>query len=1418
MASFTRIPGKFSYKGMNVHMPPDRMPPNRCPFLFNVQPDVQDGSLFVRPPIAQIATTSSGLPVHSLTRLNDSVPEATKPYARFLGAGGNIYYGQSGAFAALDSGYSGNPLAFVPYRPAQSPESAVYTYDSAKQMAYKTDGTTRNIGIASPSVPPTSTVDQPLYTVVEDAASTGNWSSGTTSGGTTAGPSLVNRVPAGITISAILYDTGSSGWCSIVPSADSSDNYNWMTGGSRITINSAETVTIQDAFPAGYSTTVAAIHYDSGSTGLCTIVPAVPLPGLARNMTLYLNGATYVRVLSVTAGPDASYSFRCSTGATTISATQTITAPASFRVWTSGTYSASQALAYSSIQFVFTPSMSGGAMQDIVATNPGIGSTLDLSQINGARPTQNEDYMHVSLLLDKPEFITEVHFMVGLDEATGNNFGSAGNYLYYVVRQGDFQSSISGLTGTTQQSTLESQLDALSSQISSTGVSEGIGENAAQPPYPTPQVPSTSAPASQQLNLGGGAAWTEIMFKISDMTRVGTNPSLTLNNVVKLAIYFFVNGGVVTAQFGGWWVGGGYGPDCNYNSYGNQGTPIQWRYRYRNSLTGAHSTVSPEVLNGELVRRQAVVVRYTSSPDSQVDTIDWERRGGTNPDWHFVGSNPATQGYFLDTITESAAEIGDPLEVTSYQPWPVTDVPHSGTALVVGTSVIWQTGDKFNTQWLRGTEIIIAGNTYSLYAPPSSTTTLTLAENVVPPSGTYTFQIPEATIESQPLYGAWLDEANNRVLAVGDPLNPGLLYFTNVDNPDGASDSGYIEITSPSDPLLNGFYNEGSNYVFTYSGLYRVESTPGAVNPYAAYRLSGVEGMAGPWAFDARRRWLFYWGPDGIYGYQFGPAANNLTAQDLYPLFPHAGQLGQQGIPGVAVSLGGQTIYPPNYMRPNQLRVAYAESFVYASYINSVGGTESLVYSLDAGGWRKDTYTPNVTQFLLEQGIPNPALLAAGYDGALYQVANGSGPDTAGAVTNAINWVALTPCFDAGESRATKQWGDLMLDYSGKFCVQVLFDNLLVSGASSYVTVETQRTHNVFDLVSAPDVSDLPVIHYNMALLLTGDCPAYLYEWQPSFIQLPEDTTARVSTWQRGFSPGFKWINGVIIHADTYGQAKQVYVEYDDGSVSATFTVNHDGEQVLPYYFTPIYAHELRIVPVDDTPWHLWDDDLQWIGNVEPEYGGAMAVNWVNCGSPHYKFVQGFRLHADTFGVSKQIQIQYEGGVIGPTLTINHTGEMTLPYSWTPFKAHLCRIVPLDSVPWRYWADTEWLWEPEPDPANYWISQPTAFGLNGFLHAREMWLPFALTTPGAVVSVIVDGGSPVTLVTLLSEATPIKTYVPLPPVKGKYWQLTATGTGLQIYESDLEFLIKEWGSTGPYRRIRPFGDVSGGRGASGARI
>jgi len=208
-----------------------------------------------------------------------------------------------------------------------------------------------------------------------------------------------------------------------------------------------------------------------------------------------------------------------------------------------------------------------------------------------------------------------------------------------------------------------------------------------------------------------------------------------------------------------------------------------------------------------------------------------------------------------------------------------------------------------------------------------------------------------------------------------------------------------------------------------------------------------------------------------------------------------------------------------------------------------------------------------------------------------------------------------------------------------------------------------------------------------------------------------------------------------------------------------------------------------------------------------PEDTKDRPTDWMDCGTMRYKFIHGCRITADTGGVARTVVIQYDGGIVGATLTVNHNGELTLPYSFPPFKAHLVRLVPTDPNSWRMF-QVEWEVDIEPEATGYWVTQPTTFQMNGYLHIRDFQFAYATVNSGGVLLLIVDGVSHTLIANIPSTSgVEVKKYFPAPPLKGKLWQLYGTGTALQIYQNDCEFRVKSWGAD-RYVPLRPFGDVS----------
>jgi hypothetical protein len=76
-----------------------------------------------------------------------------------------------------------------------------------------------------------------------------------------------------------------------------------------------------------------------------------------------------------------------------------------------------------------------------------------------------------------------------------------------------------------------------------------------------------------------------------------------------------------------------------------------------------------------------------------------------------------------------------------------------------------------------------------------------------------------------------------------------------------------------------------------------------------------------------------------------------------------------------------------------------------------------------------------------------------------------------------------------------------------------------------------------------------------------------------------------------------KAVKGVLIEADTFGAAKTVQVQLD-GAVAATLSVNHSGRQVQHYSFASATGRVLRLLPTDNNPSRLYS--VQWVYDEEP--------------------------------------------------------------------------------------------------------------------------------------------------------------------------------------------------------------------------
>src|SRR5512146_997353 len=475
---------------------------------------------------------------------------------------------------------------------------------------------------------------------------------------------------------------------------------------------------------------------------------------------------------------------------------------------------------------------------------------------------------------------------------------------------------------------------------------------------------------------------------------------------------------------------------------GNIFTNSQYRYTYRSSATGATSNPSPA--SGAITLPvSSTNLTPVPSTDPQVDKIDWYRLDDGLENWTYVGTSPnAASPPFTDSLLDTQVSANPLLEFDNYEPFPSIDLPRKGTVNVAagaisGTmQVTWVSGDQFNVRWLPGTIIVLGTVAYTLYNRPTSATQLTviLIGDLPTVLTGLVYEIAEPILAAQPMPSMWGPTDNvNFMFACGDPLRPGVLYWTKGNNPDSAPDTNQQDVTSPSEPLLNGCIVGGIGMVFSterawliYPNFFNALAT---VTGTAGSTWSLVESIANRGLYIRRcictdgGSMAFFRAKDGIYVSPGGNGSQSITDGDLYNLFPH------EGFQPQPITLAGFTVYPPDDTRPDAQQLNSANGYVYYDYQDTNGTPRTLVYDSAAKAWCVDEYQFKAVSHALEEGPNVNGTLTGADDGTVRPLVDG-GAETA-------TCVLLTQAINAGDARANKRLGDLFFKGSVASAVTV---------------------------------------------------------------------------------------------------------------------------------------------------------------------------------------------------------------------------------------------------------------------------------------------------------------------------------------------------------------------------------------------
>lgn len=1018
MADFKRNKNgeRLDFRGINTIYPPDAQPSGKIPYAQNVRRYLK-GKIKGRTLLTDAIETFSS-PVHTIRRLNDSTPSGpSSGYALVAGAGTKLFLGST----QVASGLSGNPLSLIPFRPNTSVQPWMYVGDSSTSatvtssnyvcngmLKVRSDGLTYKAGIKEPQAPPVIGIQDTTTTGTDTLPATAmpwtnrgdinsNWNFSGTDTASSTNPIVVLTPVANATVTLTVTGTATVNGASVAPSASGPVTTNYpgkylLSGGScavvlaAFTDDSGNIVAKSSSPSSGYIYSVGAsatLTVPSGATqlhigvdsqggtytansGSFSVAWTVVTPAVATALSIVGDVTAYYFDDSPHSGAVASYIWKN---------------PNDSGTGTSRTIStASGSATNNSLIFDSTPNTQANPVLWTQLNEDGtVAGTIDLF----ASALESEGYQDFNACIIGSFFVPEAgSYTFTFNYKDQIMFGIGGSATvsggYVTGRMGQTISVVSGL-------------DLVF-------VSTPNGEGTYQTSSITITFPSSGTYAFE-------ADWDYWYHSGRTMVvEASPTPGASVATIPPIS--------------------------------SSVRTSSAYKCKYRGSETGAVSNPGPKSTTQDIpVLANTVTCPYIDDP--QADKVDYYRIDSSLSEYTYIATGPndglggTINGIvyntpITDTITDTAAASGTTMDSDDFEPFPSIDTPKSGVVNISSGTITWVSGDKFNTRWLPGTVIEIGSPSqlaYTLDRRPTSTTTMYL--EAAPDGTNLDYNIAEPILANQPLAYLFGPTDNiNFIFGVGDSLRPGTLYWCKGSNLDSAPDTNQMDVTDPSEPLVNGAMAAGRGVLFSTERAWII--VPNFFNAKAT--ALGTEGstwtlqatyidrglyIASCLAIDGAGN-IFFRVKDGIHFSQAGGESKSITDEDIYNLFPHEGAVQK------SITIGGYTIYPPDDAVPTAQRMAVSDGYLYYDYQGIDGDMHTLVYDIAATGWVFDVYEFPAVIHANEEGPKVNGVLVGCSDGTVRQLSS-SGTETATSVV-------FMPCMDGGDTRAEKNWKDLYIE------------------------------------------------------------------------------------------------------------------------------------------------------------------------------------------------------------------------------------------------------------------------------------------------------------------------------------------------------------------------------------------------------
>lgn len=703
------------------------------------------------------------------------------------------------------------------------------------------------------------------------------------------------------------------------------------------------------------------------------------------------------------------------------------------------------------------------------------------------------------------------------------------------------------------------------------------------PPSQTNTLANVSIPRGQFVAFGQAGQLTHDWSSVKRVQVLFiTQPNTTTNIQVDNIILF------------------GNGP----NSTGGVG--YDYRITYFNINTGWESSPSSPWVQSLWLEpfQQAVFLSlpdYTLNPlnnDPQLTHVRIYRRGGTLPsNWYLIDQIPITQRTYLDETPDSIAVLGKILEldndppITSLLPTPVNTT-------FVGSFGPTPAGFNWTTIHVLDTTNMSAGQYITVDTGVNQELSIVVA---VIDSSHFTAYLQIAHANTSPVtasvtVGKAVDiccNAFNQMWLAGDSNNPHVVYYSKINNPESFPPQNFIELGSPSDPVMALIPFNGQLYAFTLTTAYLIlpAGTLGATVPYPSPTRC-KHGLVGKFSWAATEGEIIYASYDGWYLFQAGEAG---LLTEIIDWIPKGYLYGP--------------VPPIDKTQWAQMIMAYANRETFVSYIDVNAVRRRAIWSSTYKRWRPDDEPSTAMFFEADTGT----FVVAQNNGMIYR--DGVGDFYSGGVVNGavvkipITINMQTNSDNQGLPNNPKVYNELTLDIdtaNQPLNVSLLFDNQATPLALGPVTATGRNQVQL--AINAGDGQE----SLNVALLITGQVTtavtlydAYLKAIVEAELRLTWDTfftDLGTAEWKIA-----KQFYGVVNVPDPAGVTVNVYLE-NSVTPAFNFILPQTSGRVSVWIRLPAIKFKLiRFIGTSPTAFQLYADSfLEW----KPAAQGKGYQHW----------------------------------------------------------------------------------------------------------------------------------------------------------------------------------------------------------------